>query len=372
MRLMMHNNCSYREDTDMPVSTVIREKRKELGLTQEQVAQRLGVSAPAVNKWERGGTYPDITILPALARLLKTDVNTLLCFRDELSEQEIAEVCNELVKIMDKEGIEAAVEAAEQKVREYPTCAGLLQMMAAFVQGMMFMSGYAKEKEKHEEKIYSWYERAVECGKDEKAKHAAAYALAGKYMRRKDYGKAGEMLDLLPEQGADKNILKARILLEQEKKDEAAVLLERKLTEELNEIFSILSMLLDVACKEGDYERAEQIASAGEQTAVLYDQWGYSPLLLPMELAVKKKDVERSIRCIREMLKMLTERQHMSESSFYCHLYGRKDLGRKYDEALETYAEKILPLLLDEMKNSEEYEFLRENEEFQNLMKKYE
>lgn len=38
----------------MPVGEVIRRKRKEQGLTQEQVAQHLGVSAPAVNKWERG------------------------------------------------------------------------------------------------------------------------------------------------------------------------------------------------------------------------------------------------------------------------------------------------------------------------------
>lgn len=50
----------------MTIGEVIREKRKELELTQEQVAQRLGISAPAVNKWERGSTYPDITILPAL------------------------------------------------------------------------------------------------------------------------------------------------------------------------------------------------------------------------------------------------------------------------------------------------------------------
>lgn len=42
----------------MPVGEVIRRKRKEQGITQEQVAQRLGVSAPAVNKWERGfGRY---------------------------------------------------------------------------------------------------------------------------------------------------------------------------------------------------------------------------------------------------------------------------------------------------------------------------
>ena len=40
----------------MPVSEVIRGKRKELGLTQEQMAQRLGVSAPAVNKWNGGGS----------------------------------------------------------------------------------------------------------------------------------------------------------------------------------------------------------------------------------------------------------------------------------------------------------------------------
>lgn len=40
----------------MTIGEVIREKRKELELTQEQVAHRLGVSAPAVNKWERGGS----------------------------------------------------------------------------------------------------------------------------------------------------------------------------------------------------------------------------------------------------------------------------------------------------------------------------
>ena len=62
-----------------------------------------------------------------------------------------------------------------------------------------------------------------------------------------------------------------------------------------------------------------------------------------MELAVKKKDAKKSISYIREMLKMLTEPQHMSESVFYCHIYGKKELGRKYDEALETYAEKVLP-----------------------------
>lgn len=40
----------------MQMKDVIRQKRRERGLTQEQVAERLGVSAPAVNKWESGGS----------------------------------------------------------------------------------------------------------------------------------------------------------------------------------------------------------------------------------------------------------------------------------------------------------------------------
>ena len=40
----------------MQMKDVIRKKRRERGLTQEQVAERLGVSAPAVNKWKSGGS----------------------------------------------------------------------------------------------------------------------------------------------------------------------------------------------------------------------------------------------------------------------------------------------------------------------------
>ena len=130
-------------------------------------------------------------------------------------------------------------------------------------------------------------------------------------------------------------------------------------------------MLMNIAFEEGDVKRAEKIASAGEQTALLYDQWGYSPLLLPMDLALKKKDVEKSIAYIREMLRMLTEPQHMSESAFYSHIYGKENFGRKYDKAMETYAEKILPGLLAEMKTGKDYAFLQGNEEFEKLIREY-
>ena len=54
----------------MKMHEIIRQRRQALGLTQEQLAGKLGVSAPAVNKWEKAASFPDITLLPPLARAL--------------------------------------------------------------------------------------------------------------------------------------------------------------------------------------------------------------------------------------------------------------------------------------------------------------
>ncbi len=80
----------------MKFHEILRQRRLALRLTQEQLAQRLGVSAPAVNKWERNNSYPDITLLPPLARLLEVDLNTLLSFQEELTEEEIGAFANVL------------------------------------------------------------------------------------------------------------------------------------------------------------------------------------------------------------------------------------------------------------------------------------
>ena len=114
----------------MAMNTVIREKRKELGLTQEKVAVYLGVSAPAVNKWEKGITCPDVSVLPALARLLKTDLNTLLCFKEELTEQEIAGFCTEVAEAVRADGMSAGIRLVREKVQEYPACGALIHRAA--------------------------------------------------------------------------------------------------------------------------------------------------------------------------------------------------------------------------------------------------
>lgn len=60
------------------VGLQISELRKNKGLTQNDLGERLGVSFQAVSKWERGETLPDTAILPDLANVLETTVDYIL------------------------------------------------------------------------------------------------------------------------------------------------------------------------------------------------------------------------------------------------------------------------------------------------------
>ena len=73
----------------MQIGEVIRKYRKSADMTQEEMANRLGVTAPAVNKWENGNSYPDITLLAPIARLLGISTDELLSYHEELSSEEI-------------------------------------------------------------------------------------------------------------------------------------------------------------------------------------------------------------------------------------------------------------------------------------------
>ena len=68
----------------MNIGSNIRQLRKQKGLTQEQVAERLGISYQAVSKWESGANTPDITLLPPIAELFGVSIDAL--FSERLAE----------------------------------------------------------------------------------------------------------------------------------------------------------------------------------------------------------------------------------------------------------------------------------------------
>jgi len=65
----------------------IQKKRHEAGLTQRALAERLHVTESAVSKWERGVSYPDITLVPALCEALQVSERELITAGEDYAQR---------------------------------------------------------------------------------------------------------------------------------------------------------------------------------------------------------------------------------------------------------------------------------------------
>jgi transcriptional regulator with XRE-family HTH domain len=57
--------------------------RRRAGLTQDMLSMQMGVSMQAVSKWERGISFPDVSLLPALAKALDVTIDALFAEPEE-------------------------------------------------------------------------------------------------------------------------------------------------------------------------------------------------------------------------------------------------------------------------------------------------
>ena len=73
----------------------IAKLRKEAGITQQELAEKLNVTAKAVSRWETGKGYPDVTILPELSSVFEVSVNELL--NGEYCPKEVVEVAEKTI-----------------------------------------------------------------------------------------------------------------------------------------------------------------------------------------------------------------------------------------------------------------------------------
>ena len=60
------------------IGRFLQTRRKSVGLTQAELAERLNVSAQSVSNWERGETLPDVAALPDIAAILRCSVDAIL------------------------------------------------------------------------------------------------------------------------------------------------------------------------------------------------------------------------------------------------------------------------------------------------------
>ncbi|MCI8483062.1 MAG: helix-turn-helix transcriptional regulator [Lachnospiraceae bacterium] len=353
----------------MPMNLIIQERRKALGLTQEQVAKYLNVSIPAVSKWESGATNPDISLLVPLARLLKTDLNTLLCFQEDISQQEIGYFCREINSLVQTSGIASGFQAAAEKLHEYPHNETLLHCLTFQLDGLLILSGLSEEEmDPYNTLLAKWYCKLAESS-DSKIRNSADYMRVSRFIQKGDYDKAQEILDLMPDKEdfissiADKRMLQINIYLGQGETEKAIKELQSALLTSLTKVQMLLCKMIDAELAADNMQTAKNIAEKTSQMAILFDLWEYNSFIAPLQIASAEKDADECIVLLRKILAAIRHPWDMSSSPLFYHI---AKIAKTSDP------KQMLPAILSEMESTDAaYAFLQDHTEFRELLSEY-
>ena len=132
----------------------IRAFRKARGLTQEQLAQALGVTAGAVYKWEAELSAPDLSLLVALADFFDTSVDVLLGYELRDNRQDAAA---ERLRDYRRRKDPAGLEEAERALQKYPNAFSVVYAAAK----IFFAFGMEDHDRRRLERSRELYERLL-------------------------------------------------------------------------------------------------------------------------------------------------------------------------------------------------------------------
>lgn len=343
----------------MQVGELIKKYRKDKNLTQEEVAKRLGVTAPAVNKWEKGNSLPDITLLSPLARLLDISTDTLLSHENGLSDVEANRLVEEANERLKTEPYDDVFEWMKRCLTEYPNSHFLALWMARIFDSQRQMLGIPNG-EKYDAAILDCYERVLESN-NEGLKSAAAEALYYFYMNKKLYEKAEQYLDYFSKENPERKRKQAIICSQTGRVDEAHKMLEELLYAGYQSLSMTFHDIYHLALKENNLGQAHMLVEKMQALSQLFEFGEYHEISPALELATLEQNEEQTINIMERMLVNLESLYAFTKSSLYSHMHFKET-----DKA--SYLSEVRKDLLKGFQDKETYSYLSNNQRWKDLV----
>ena len=231
----------------------LRSLRQQKNVTQEALAQHLGITSQSVGKWERGEGYPDITMLPILANYFHVTVDELIGMDEIALSQKLDEI-NQAWQENRAEGKHKEnVALMREALKSYPNNALLLIQLSASLERL---DGTDSEKRAYLKESIAVQEQILTYCDDSYVRGAALFNISDAYYRYGDYEKALEYANKLPNLYKTRETALVRILKDDDEKNKAA----RAALEPLAWLISYhLNAIAETENDPGYKEKAERI-----------------------------------------------------------------------------------------------------------------
>lgn len=179
----------------MYIAENLRRMRRERDLTQEELANFIGVSFQAVSKWERGEGYPDITFLPVLANFFETTIDALLGM-DEMRDNAEIEKINDTADALVSDGkIDEQIELLRKAVQRFP---GNYKLWSRLACALNFVQTDKETSDRNNKEAIEICERILARSTDSIARNNAQAKLCYLYDYFGEREKAAEIAKNLP------------------------------------------------------------------------------------------------------------------------------------------------------------------------------
>ncbi len=132
---------------EINIARVLVAKRKEKGITQEELAGHMGVSKASVSKWETGQSYPDVVLLPQLASFFNISLDELMDYQPQLSQEDVRRLYRTLAEDFTVKPFSEMMSICRDIIKKYYSCFSLLLQMGILLYNHVELAGDHAEAE---------------------------------------------------------------------------------------------------------------------------------------------------------------------------------------------------------------------------------
>lgn len=183
----------------------IKHLRKSQGMTQERLADLLGVSGQSVSKWENHLTAPDISLLPAIANVFHVSIDELFGYNLRETDQAVMDVCRASWEYRETDRLKSR-EILDEGLRRFPGNEILLNNYL-----------YTLDREAEADEIIRIATSLADTAQEEDVRLDALTFLAQAYARKGEYAFAKATVERIPEIYFTKLSVAAQVLRGEEK-----------------------------------------------------------------------------------------------------------------------------------------------------------
>ncbi|MDE6963376.1 MAG: helix-turn-helix domain-containing protein, partial [Lachnospiraceae bacterium] len=130
---------------EINIGRVLMQNRHKKGITQDELAEYIGVSKAAVSKWETASTYPDISLLPRLAAFFDISIDELMGYEPQMEKDDIRKLYKKLTRDFAEKPFDETMECCREIAKKYFSCPPLLFQIGALFVNHCTLSGTPKK-----------------------------------------------------------------------------------------------------------------------------------------------------------------------------------------------------------------------------------